>query len=373
MAGPGDPPPEGAPGGGDDEYRSTVFDESFVRAARLQEFSARERLADHEHPVRALPSESSRGPVWQGLVLVLLLALAFGTAVYLGTRPAPHSREPVERQPLSSTVIPLSPVGTVPGGRPERLFERSPAAEFYVGAAGVTLPPARATAHFAESQVLAALATAKEYVVESSLNPEVLGGGTVRPVRILLDPDQHPQFDRSLERPAADGRHAATGWLLRFHPGSTVLTGAGVRVHGTMEIREAGSGALEVRTDHVLVYAVRPAVSAADRPASPAPHDGEAGDAGDADVSGASLFTVRRELLLRFDREDLRDQRVTVERATVRAGPMSCTARPHDVLRPLTAGQTTGDDRPAATDPYERGDPAVPLCGTLDPSSRPGP
>ncbi|MEE1938151.1 hypothetical protein V1L54_01740 [Streptomyces sp. TRM 70361] len=363
MAGPGDLPPEGVPGGGDDEYRSTVFDESFVRAARLQEFSARERLADHEHPVRALQPGPPRGPVWRGLVLVLLLALAFGTAVYLGTRSTPHSREPAERQPLSSTVVPLSPVGAVPGGRPERLFERSPAAEFYVGAAGVTLPPVRATAHFAESQVLAALATAKEYVVESSLNPEVLGGETARPVRILLDPDQHPQFDRSLERPAADGHHEATGWLVRFHPDSTVLTGAGVRVHGTMEVREEDSGTLEVRTDHVLVYAVRPVGSSAVR-------DGEAED---ADAPGASLFTVRRELLLRFDREDLRDQQVTVERATVRAGPMSCTARPHDVLRPLTAGQTAGDDRPAATDPYERGDPAVPLCGTLDPSSRPSP
>ncbi len=40
-------PPDGPPensAGGEDEYRSLVFDESFVRAARMQEFSAEERM-----------------------------------------------------------------------------------------------------------------------------------------------------------------------------------------------------------------------------------------------------------------------------------------------------------------------------------------
>ena len=49
MGGPGEPPegtPEG-PSGAEDEYRSIVFDESFVRAAPLQEYSARERITDH--------------------------------------------------------------------------------------------------------------------------------------------------------------------------------------------------------------------------------------------------------------------------------------------------------------------------------------
>ncbi|GAA2389237.1 hypothetical protein GCM10010420_11010 [Streptomyces glaucosporus] len=350
MARPGDLPPEGVPGGGDDEYRSIVFDESFVRAARLQEFSARERLADHEHPVRPLPHRPLRGMPWQGVALLLLLVLAFGAAVYMGLSAPSPSPKPPSREPLSSTVVPLAPEGKVPGGEPGRLFERSPAADFYVGAAGVTLPPVRSTPHFAEPQVLAAVSTAKEYLVESSLNPEVLGGGTVRPVRILLDPAQHPQFDRSLERPAADGRHAATGWLVRFDPDVADLTGDGVRVRGTMEVREADTDVLEIRTDHVFVYAVRPAGSDA----------------------AASLFTVRRELVLTFDRGDLRDQQLTVERATVRAGPMSCDARSHDALRPLTAGQSA-DGRPAATELYDRYGGSAPLCGTLSAGSQPKP
>ncbi|MGY1451725.1 SCO2583 family membrane protein [Streptomyces sp. SS8] len=366
MTGPGEPPPRGFSGGGDDEYRSTVFDESFVRAARLQEFSARERLADREHPVRPLPPRPLRGRPWRGLVLAVLIVFAFGAVVYAGIRTQQQQQSVSRPGPrvISSTVVPLSPGGEsrVPGGRPARLLERSPAAEFYTGAAGVTLPPVRSTAHFADSQVLAALAVAKEYVVESSLNPEVLSGETARPVRILIDPDQHAQFDRSIKRPAADGHHAATGWLVRFAPGHTEFAGEGVRVRGTMEVRESEADALEIVTDHVFVYTVRPAGASGERAAGDRP-DGEA----------ASLFTVRRELRLRFDREDLRDQHLTVERSEVRAGPMSCAAPAHDALRPLTAGQSAGADHPAGTDPYVRDGGDSPVCGTLDPSSLPRP
>ena len=53
-------PPRVLPRGGEDEYRSVVFDESFVRAARLQEFSAQERIADHAPAVRRRPPTAPR-------------------------------------------------------------------------------------------------------------------------------------------------------------------------------------------------------------------------------------------------------------------------------------------------------------------------
>ncbi|KJY47707.1 membrane protein, partial [Streptomyces sp. NRRL S-444] len=90
MAVPGDPP-DGTPdgiGGGDeefrsDEYRSVVFDEDFVRAARLQEFSAQERMGEHARAVRSRsiwagggssrPRTSTPGRgARQGMLLVLL-------------------------------------------------------------------------------------------------------------------------------------------------------------------------------------------------------------------------------------------------------------------------------------------------------------
>ncbi|GGW80452.1 SCO2583 family membrane protein [Streptomyces lomondensis] len=354
MGGPGDPPegtPEGAPGGGEDEYRSVVFDESFVRAARLQEFSAQERIADHAPAVRRRPP-LRRGLSRQALVLVLLIAIAFGTAIYMGVRhpyQAPTASEPVE--PLRMTVIPLAPEGKVPGtADPAYLYEHSPAAQFKSGAEGVPLPASRRTAHFSDSQVVTALTTAKDYIVRSALDPDVLTGREVRAVRVLLDPDQLDQFDQSFSRPTADGRHAPTGWLVRFDPARAELADRRIRVQGTLQAAEADSSTLEVTADHTFVYALRPA--------------------GAGDKAEVSLFTVRRELHFRFDRDDLRLHQAQLVVSYVQAGPLSCAEDSTNHLRPLLAGQTAKEGGPAGTDPYATGS-ATALCGSLATSAQP--
>ncbi|MXM61984.1 hypothetical protein GR925_00575 [Streptomyces sp. HUCO-GS316] len=354
MGGPGDPPegtPEGGPGGAEDEYRSVVFDESFVRAARLQESSAQERMADHAPAVRRRPP-LRRGVSRQALILVLLIAVAFGTAIYMGVRhpyQTPAARQPVE--PLRMTVIPLAPAGEVPGHTdPEYLYAHSPAAQFRVGAEGVPLPASRRTAHFSDSQVVSALTTAKDYIVRSALYPEVLTGREVRPVRVLLDTDQLDQFDESFAHPTADGRHAPTGWLVRFDPAAAELAGAKIRVQGTLQAAETDSSTLEVTGDHTFVYALRPA--------------------GADDKAEVSLFTVRRELHFRFDRDDLRLHTAQLVVSYVQAGPLSCTEDSTNHLRPLLSGQTAKAGGPAGTDPYATGS-ATALCGSLATSAQP--
>jgi hypothetical protein len=354
MGGPGDPPegtPEGAPGGGEDEYRSVVFDESFVRAARLQEFSAQERMADHAPAVRRRPP-LRRGLSRQALILVLLIAIAFGTAIYMGVRhpyQTPSARQPVE--PLRMTVIPLSPQGKVPGAvDPEYLYAHSPAAQFRVGAEGIPLPASRSTAHFSESQVVAALTTAKDYIVRSSLYPEVISSQEVRPVRVLLDSDQLDQFDQSFEHPVADGRHQPTGWLVRFDQTRAELADRRIRVQGTLQATETDSSTLEVTADHTFVYALKPTGAAA--------------------RAQASLFTVRRELHFRFDRDDLRLHQAQLIVSYVQAGPLSCAEDSTNHLHPLLAGQTAKAGGPAGTDPYATGG-ATALCGALATSAQP--
>ncbi|CCK30089.1 hypothetical protein BN159_5710 [Streptomyces davaonensis JCM 4913] len=354
MGGPGDPPegtPEGGPGGGEDEYRSVVFDESFVRAARLQEFSAQERIDDHAPAVRRRPP-LRRGLSRQALILVLLIAVAFGTAIYMGVRhpyQTPASPQPVE--PLRMTVIPLAPPGEVPGSTDtEALYRNSPAAQYRIGAEGVPLPAYRSTAHFSEGQVVNALTVAKDYVVRSALYPEVVLGEQVRPVRVLLDPDQLDQFDQSFDHPTADGRHAPTGWLVRFDPGSVELADREIRAQGTLTAAEADSSTLEVTADHTFVYALRPAGSGA--------------------KAEASLFTVRRELHFRFDHDDLRMRQAQLIVSYVQAGPLSCAGDSANQLRPLLAGQTAKAGGPAGTDPYATGS-ATALCGSLAESAQP--
>ncbi|MGV9941143.1 SCO2583 family membrane protein [Streptomyces sp. NPDC003401] len=355
MGGPGEPPegaPEGTPGGGEDEYRSVVFDESFVRAARLQEYSAEERIADHAPAVRRRPPARRTGLSRQAFALVLLIALAFGTAIYMGVR-HPYQNPAARRaaEPLRMTVIPLAPQGVVPGTPdPARLFAHSPAAGYRLGAEGIPLPPSRRTAHFSDSQVVTALTTAKDYIVRSSLYPEVLTGQQVRPVRMLLTPDQLGQFDESFTHPAADGRHAPTGWLVRFDPARAELADRGIRVQGTLQAAEADAATLEVTADHTFVYALRPAGAEAGAP--------------------VSLFTVRRELQFRFDRDDLRLRQTQLIVSYVQAGPLSCGEDSTNHLRPLLAGQTAGTGGPADTDPYATGG-ATALCGSLAASAQP--
>ncbi|MBZ6086352.1 hypothetical protein ABT348_26620 [Streptomyces olivaceus] len=354
MAGLGEPPggtPEGGPGGGEDEYRPVVFDESFVRAARLQEFSAQERITDHAPAVRRRPTLRRAGLSRQALILVVLIAVAFGTAIYMGVR-HPYQDPAGQRTaaPARMTVVPLAPGDRVPGGgNAAFLFEHSPAAQFRSAADGIPLPGARRTAHFSEDQVLNALTTAKNYIVRSGLDPEVLGGGAVRSVRVLLDPDQLSQFDESFESPAVDGRHTPTGWLVRFDPAGAELADPEIRVDGSLRVVESDASTLDVTADHTMVYALRPA--------------------GDARAE-VSLFTVRRELHFRYDRDDLRLHQTQLVASYVQAGPLSCAEDSANHLRPLLAGRSAGSGTPAGTDPYTS-DNATALCGTLASRAQP--
>lgn len=347
--------------GGEDEYRSVVFDESFIRAARLQEYSARERMADHAPAVRR--RRALRGLSRQALILVLLIAVAFGTAIYMGVHhpyDAPQAQRTVE--PLRMTLVPLSPQGTVPGADDaEYLYAHSPAAQFAVGAEGIPLPASRSTAHFSDSDVVAALTTTKDYLVRSTLYPEVLDSSQVRPARALIDPGQLDQFDQSFAHPAADGRHAPTSWLVRFDPALVRLADDKIRVQGTLRAVETDSSTLEVTADLVVAYALRPA--------------GAETGTGTGDRVQVSLFTVRRELTFLFDHDDLRTHQVRLTVSYTQAGPLSCAEDSANHLRPLLAGQTAKTGGPAATDPYATAD-ATALCGTLatnaEPKARPG-
>ncbi|MFD8972337.1 MULTISPECIES: hypothetical protein [unclassified Streptomyces] len=358
MAGRGDPPegtPEGLPGGGEDEYRSVVFDEAFVRAARLQEFSAQERMGEYAQPVRSRASREGRTGSRQAVLLVLLILLAFGTAIYLGVRNPYLPPADQRAEPLRTTVVPLAPQSAVPGGSPEQLFSHSPVAEYRTGAAGINLPVVGRTSHFAESQVVSALSIAKDYLVASSLDPDVLSGASVRPVRLLLDPDQLAQFDRSVESPADDGRHALAGWLVRFDPRQAVLAEPATRVQGTLRFEESAPDTLDVTADHTYTYALRPATG------------------GVGPVAAASLFTVHRVVHFRFDREDLRMHRAELVASTVEAGPQACGPGSTGTLKPLLAGARAPEaGGPAVTDPYATTRPAAPsLCGALAPSAQP--
>ncbi len=362
MTGRAEPPegtPDGAPGGGDDEYRSVVFDESFVEAARLQEYSAAERLQDEEHAAvhSRAPGRTGRRrrASGQGVALVVLIVMAFATAVYLGVRAPYPPPEPAPAQPMRVSMLPLAPQGPVPGGMPGDLFEHSPAKELRKSTQdGITVPPLHSTRHFSENEIQSAVNDVQQYLVHSALDSDVLTGGQYRGVKLWLDHGQHTQFQSSVEDPRSDGRHAATGWMVRFDPKQVELATHEIRFEGTIDYQEAGSDALDVTTDHVFVYALRPA--------------------GDSTSAHASLFTVRRQMNFHLERSDLRDHQLRVRNVELRAGPSACSPDQSEYLRPLLAGRKATGTGPAGTDPYDAShDHPSAVCGKLADSARPHP
>ncbi|WP_055588519.1 SCO2583 family membrane protein [Peterkaempfera griseoplana] len=278
MGGREEPPdgvPEGAPGG-DDEFRSVVFDESFVRAARIQELSASERLSAAERGVRTRSRSRSARPSAslprQAFALMLLIAMAFAAAVYMGIR-HPYREPPVAKSRLTMSIVPLAPAATVtaaPGTRkrgsaagsgddPFAALEKAAGSTFYDGSVGLLPPPATATRHFSVEQVTRALAAVQQYLVASSLDSKVLVEGSTGAVRDQLAPGQRAQFDDSVGNPRDDLHHAATGWLVRFDPAQVTLGVSKVKVSGGMTVEESDDDTLEVVTDHTFVYALQAA------------------------------------------------------------------------------------------------------------------
>ncbi|GAA2154506.1 hypothetical protein GCM10009760_53440 [Kitasatospora kazusensis] len=351
----GDPrePPEGTPdgAGNDDEYAAVVFDESFVRAARIQELSARERLGG-QYP-RAVRPRIFLGPLGslprQAVALLLLIAMAFAAAVYFGVSAPPRlGAQPSGNQltvslvaltpssPVTAVTDPKNPFAAVPGGYAD-------------GVAGLAVPASSATAHFTRTEVAKALDTAQQFLVASSLTPAELVQGETGGVRTLITPGEQAQYDQSINEPRDDQHHAATGWLVRFDPGQVALAAGGVKVTGSMQVAEADSGTLEVTTDHTFVYALRPA--------------------GTDDSAPVTLFSVRRELRFEFDRTDIAAGRLRLVDSVEQAGPTACGSRQADHLEPALAalGGPPAAPAPPAVNPGDHSHPAWQLCGVLAP------
>ncbi|MGW2254047.1 SCO2583 family membrane protein [Kitasatospora sp. NPDC001660] len=349
----GDPrePPEGTPDGGsgsEDEYRSVVFDESFVRAARIQELSARERLAGSFG--RATRPKVRLGPLGsvprQALALLLLILLAFAAAVYFGVSSPKGTAARPEGSQLSVSLVALSPASAVrPVADPANPFASLPVG-YGDGTMGLNTPAGTSTEHFSRVEVTKALDTVQRYLVASSLAPVALVQGATADVRAFVTPGEQAQFDASVTQPVDDRHHAVTGWMVRFDPAQVALATDTVKVTGAMRVDEVDSATLQITTDHTFVYALKPAGAPSGAP--------------------VTLETVRRELTFQFDRIDLGAAQLRLVDAVVQAGPQPCTTSMAGFLQPVLAtpqgAQVPG---PAAIDPGNHAHPAWQVCGVL--------
>ncbi|MDH6131632.1 hypothetical protein P3T37_001006 [Kitasatospora sp. MAA4] len=358
MGDPGDPP-DGAPEGGsgnDDEYRSVVFDESFVRAARIQELSASERLGGGwTHPVRRRVGLGMLASLpRQALTLLLLIVMAFSAAVYFGISAPQRDAGLSAGTQLTSEFTELVPAtAAVPAVDAALPFASLPAsAGFADGAAGLGVPTKASTAHFSQAELTQALQTVQGYLEVSELSAQTLTDGATLPVRTMLAPSEQGQFDDSVASPTDDQHHALTGWMVRFDPAKVALASDTVKVAGTVKVAEVNSSLLEITSDDTLVYALRPATAA-----------------GTAATGQVSLYTVRREVRMDLDRTDIANGQLRVVNAVVQAGPTACGAAQAGYLQPLPAGSTVAS--PGQVNPADRSQPAWQQCGVLAPTTTP--
>ena len=160
------------------------------------------------------------------------------------------------------TTQPLRPFDS--GGPPADPFSGSPAGHWADGAAGITIPAARAHGPYSAAQVRSAYETTRKLLIAANLNWPTLRGGIPEAYERLLVAPERKQFLAGLHSTALD----KDGWpkntrrsVTSFAPGGTSFVTTVVKVHGTMKAGLAtvsGTPVLRIRYVYLFVFAVQP-------------------------------------------------------------------------------------------------------------------
>ena len=173
-------------------------------------------------------------------------------------------------QPTSAASHP-SPFGSVVANRPPAdPFSGTPADGWAAGAAGITIPAARAHGPYTAAQVRSAYETTREMLIAGNLDWPTLRGGAPKAFEKLLIKSELKQFLAGLHSTKLDKDGAAEntrGWITTFAPGSAKFVTTVIKVHGTMKtsvIHESGGPVLRITVDYLFVYVVEPPGDPAD-------------------------------------------------------------------------------------------------------------
>ncbi|MGH3169934.1 MAG: hypothetical protein ACRDN0_29140 [Trebonia sp.] len=146
---------------------------------------------------------------------------------------------------LAHSASPASGAASLPAlspdlesGPPADPFQGTPADQWADGAAGITIPAAKAVGPYSASQVAAAYQTAKKLLIAANMNQQTPAGGTPTAFADLLETkQQRTQFLDGLGAKclAKNQRPNSTRiMVVSFAPGSTQFIGSVIKVHGTM-------------------------------------------------------------------------------------------------------------------------------------------
>jgi hypothetical protein len=235
--------------------------------SRISEPSPLERLvAAHLEEKQAQRKRDSRV-----LALVLLVLVVFvGGGVFALVRVNPSWLHRASARPASSvrptpTAAAVAPLSTDLANRPPAdPFAGVPADQWADGAAGITVPGARAHGPYTAAQVRLAYETTRKLLIAGNLDWPTLRGGAPSAFTALLPRSERQQFLSGLHLTALnkDGSEQNTRtWVSSFAPGSASFVTTVIKVHGTMSASTAsdsGTEVLRISFDYLFAYAVEP-------------------------------------------------------------------------------------------------------------------
>jgi hypothetical protein len=240
------------------------------RAGGNKDLSPLERLvAAREAEKKAQRKKDTR--VLASLVLVAVVLVGGGVFAWL--RFAPPSRHHARALAATKPAATARPAPTVSLPRltspvdanrpPADPFSGTPADHWADGAAGITIPVARAHGPYTAAQVRSAYETTRALLIAGNLDWPTLRGGAPKAFEKLLIKSELKEFLAGLHSTKVDksgGNENSRAWITTFAPGSTKFVTTVVKVHGTMKasvVTESGGPVLRITVDYLFVYAVQ--------------------------------------------------------------------------------------------------------------------
>jgi hypothetical protein len=248
-----------------------------IRTPKTRELTPLERLvAARQVEQRAQRKRDTRVLTVLGVVAVIIA----GGGVFAWLRFAPPTRHhhhvsaapsvrttptvattpSVATNPTAPLITPLQSLTS--NSPPASPFAGSPAVAWADGAAGITIPAARAHGPYTAAVVRSAYETTRQLLIAGNLNWPTLHGGPPTAFADLLTKQQRGQFLAGLRSTALnkDGTEQNTRtWVASFAPGSTQFVTTVVKVRGRMSASlagDSGSRVLRINYDYLFVYAV---------------------------------------------------------------------------------------------------------------------
>ncbi|MEY9847655.1 hypothetical protein [Streptacidiphilus sp. MAP5-3] len=262
-----------------DPFEGLKLDEDFIQGAEHKEQSARARMLSARWK-RTPPQDTGwRVPVtpvkkrrrrWQTPLFVLLAAGLVAASLdahaihdwAFGKAPGAQSGNSVQITQAPETTRPTTaPPTPADTNTPtlEHPFAGSPANTWPAGAAAITVPAAHAVGVYDASTVASYLARAKEFLVDSNLAPDVVGGGYPSAALALVDPLETQlvgPLRSDLAHPSA--KNDPTDMFTRFNPDQARLIGSVIKVEGELSYTSDEQGGLDIHADVTFVYPLQP-------------------------------------------------------------------------------------------------------------------